>query len=515
MSPLTVEQQRAIETLRGFIDVSKIPVGVLHNPSITDFAHEEFYIPSDPPSTIGLYEHQQIICEYALDPVNDFETVLYSTTKKGGKTAVAGMVGRYKAQYSGPYSEVYMMANDKEQAKGRIYKAAVNSIEIDPRYDKGKRELQGVWHVKDNESTYLKNGSTMRAVPIDYAGEAGSNPTFTAWSEIHGFRTKAQKRMYAEMTPVPTRKSMRWVETYAGYWGESDVLQRLWDTATLEDQGAVRLTRDDLREWGREWPYDEEYEEDLPLFVNKSARLFAYVDQGPRARRMAWQTPEYYVSQAKSMGDPDEFLRLHENLWISAVSQFVPIEWWKACQEVLPPIKSNERVVLGADASVDHDGTALVAVTLHPNNPNKLAVRGVHLWKPSRGHPIDYTQTIEPEIRRYCAQYDVVQLAYDPYQLHDMCTRLKRDFVVWAKPFGQMGQRLEADKAFQDLIRDRLLSHDGDPIMETAIQNCAAKKTPNDNSKLRIVKKSQDALIDPAVAASMACHACKELILEV
>ena len=77
-----------------------------------------------------------------------------------------------------------------------------------------------------------------------------------------------------------------------------------------------------------------------------------------------------------------------------------------------------------------------------------------------------------------------------------------------------MGQRLEADKAFQDRIRDRGLSHNGDQIMTTAIQNCAAKRVINDNSKLRIIKKSLEALIDPAVACSMACYICQQLNLE-
>lgn len=516
---LSPEKLKALETLSKYLDTNRIPAALLHNPSITEFAASEYYIPSDPPRTIGLLDHQSLILEMALNPANEFITILFTTIKKSGKTALAGLVSRYLSQFSGPYAEVFCMANDKEQAKGRIFEAATNSIELNPQFDHGKRTLPDQWHLTDSLAEHLPTHSRLKAVPIDYKGEAGSNPTATLWSEVWGLQTKAQKRMWSEMTPVPTRRSIRYVETYAGHTGESDVLQTLWDTATLENQGAHRVTRDELLSvYGYVWPYDEEYDEQLPLFVNKSANLFAYVDQGQRARRLPWQTDNYYAGQSKVL-DPEEYLRLHENEWISAISQFVPIEWWKACYDPgLPALRNDEPIILAGDASVDHDGTALSVVTKHPNplysNGGKLALRACHLWTPSKTRPIDYTETIEAQIRYYCANYNVVQFTYDPYQLHDMATRLKKEFVVWCKPFGQMGQRLEADKAFQDKIRDRAVSHNGDIIMEQAIQNCAAKRVLNDNSKLRIIKKSNNALIDPAVATSMALYAIENLNLE-
>ncbi len=515
---LTPEKQKALETLTSYLDMSKVPTSLLHNPTITEFASNDYYIPSDPVTRIKLLMHQIIILEIALNPANEFIDILFTTIKKSGKTALAGLVARYMAQFSGPYAEVFTMANDKEQAKGRIYEAAVNSIELNPLFDHGKRSLPGQWHVSDSLSEHLPTHSRLKAVPIDYKGEAGSNPTATLWSELWGLTTKAQKRMFSEMTPVPTRRSIRWMETYAGHTGESDILQKIWNTATLEDNGSHRLTRQELLdEYGYEWPFSEEHDPELPLFVNRSASMFAYVDQGPRARRMPWQTDNYYQAQSKSLPDPQEYLRLHENEWISGVSEFVPIEWWKACIDVnLPPLKPGEPVILAGDASVDHDGTALSVITPHPNPDLRasgvLALRAIHLWVPTKTNPIDYTQTIEAQIKWYATNYNVLQFAYDPYQLHDMATRLKKGFVCWTKPFGQMGQRLEADKAFQDIIRDRRIAHSGSPIMEEAIKNCAAKRVINDNTKLRIIKKSNELLIDAAVATSMACYVCQKLI---
>ena len=46
---------------------------------------------------IGLKPHQRVILRYAFKKTNDrfpFQTVIYSTCKKGGKTAIGGLVGR-------------------------------------------------------------------------------------------------------------------------------------------------------------------------------------------------------------------------------------------------------------------------------------------------------------------------------------------------------------------------------------------------------------------------------------
>jgi len=99
----------------------------------------------------------------------------------------------------------------------------------------------------------------------------------------------------------------------------------------------------------------------------------------------------------------------------------------------------------------------------------------------------------------------VIQVAYDPYQLHDMATRLKHEGLAWFKEFSQGADRLTADSQFRALIRERRLWHDGNPDLREHVGNANAK-VDNEDRRLRIVKRMEKLKIDLAVAASMCTH---------
>jgi phage terminase large subunit-like protein len=272
----------------------------------------------------------------------------------------------------------------------------------------------------------------------------------------------------------------------------------------------VRLTHDDIA-----WPFDDQ----PPIYINKRARTFAYWDDDPNntgvARRMPWQSPDYYEEQANTLR-PEAYARYHQNIWTDSTNTFIPIEWWDACAAnpppPLPPGDSTP-VVLGVDTSVSNDCSALVGVTRDPRDPaTKVAVRFIQIWTPPRGGTIDYSE-IDAAIRRLCAQYNVVCMTYDAYQMHMLAQDLRRDEVCWCKAFSQGARREEADKQFFDFIRDRRLAHTGHPEARQHIQNAAAKTAKEEDTRMRIIKKSEDAKVDFDVAASMAVYECMRLIL--
>jgi phage terminase large subunit-like protein len=480
-------------------------------PDICDYLEAEYYIQDEDlgePMPITLLPHQKTILRFMFSFVINWRLMIYSTVKKSGKTAIAGAVARYVAEHFGPRNEVLCMANDLEQAKGRIYKAMCDSIELNPKFDRSKNVLSNKWRIIQREATCIKNGTTVRAVSVDYKGEAGSNPACTLWSELWGYSSEASKRLWAELTPVPTRRrSFRFVETYAGYADESDILIELYDLVVKRGR---RVTREELEPYGG-WPYEDE----PPLFVNEEAAAVAYWDEGEIARRMPWQTPSYYASQQLELTQA-QFERLHLNWWTQSVSQFAPVEWWQRLanpQLGLP--NDNTPLVLGADASVTGDCTALVAFSRHPDplRHGDLAQRYVKVWRPTRESPMDYTNTIEAEIRRLCASYNVVELAYDPYQLHKMGTDLSREAVCWSRPFNQGIEREKADYQYYTMVRDKAIEHIGDPDAEEHFKNAGTKMSKDEDTKLRIVKRSKDKHIDITVASSMAAAECKRLNL--
>lgn len=517
LTNLTQRQQEALAVLAPYL--------LQHNPSLSEWAASNFYITASPPKPISLEPWQSLLFDWPLVPSNNINTILISAPKKSGKTAIASCIGRYKAETCGPLGSIYAIANDLRQAKSRLYTGVTDSIELDPQYDRSQKGIPGKWHILNTEATFLPTNSTITAIPLDYKGEAGANQDCSLWTEFWGFMGELAKRMWVEFTPPPTKFSQRIVEGYAGYRGESVIWQELWDIA----RDGHQLTIDDVPEWATYFPEEEL----LPVWVNKDAGFYGYLDQGPQARRMPWQTTSYYREQAIAL-DPPDFDRFHNNYWIDPISDFLPEAWVRSCidrdlptplapyvdmgiplsqSEVMalqrpPSTKVDRSIVLGVDASVTGDATAVVGVSRHPTFHDHITVEFVNMWKPEKGKPLDYTSTVESAIRFYSKYYNVVCASYDPYQLHYLMTTLTNEFVVWCDPFPQMNKRLEADKQLFDLFKDRRIHFRGEQALIESIGMCGARKQPNNNSKLRIVKKTNESVIDPVVALSMAAYQC-------
>ena len=184
---------------------------------------------------------------------------------------------------------------------------------------------------------------------------------------------------------------------------------------------------------------------------------------------------------------------------------------WDRCRWDEPHWDKRVPIVLAADAGVNNDSFALVGVSRHPQANDAIAVRVVREWKPPRNGQIDFS-AVEAAITQVCNTWNVVQLAYDPYQLHDMATRLQRNGTVMTREFNQANDRLEADKGLHDLIVQTRIFHDGTNPLREHVDN-ANKKVDTESRKIRIVKRESSRKIDLAVALSMASYRCLKLPL--
>lgn len=445
-----------------------------------------------------------------------------------GKTEVGGIVARYAAEEMDRYPEVYAVANDRDQAMERTYSAVRRSYELTPGYDRKNRILPGIARVTDVEAKILTTNGVIRTVSLDAKGEAGANPVCSVWSEIWGFDNKPARLLWDEMTPALTRKnSFRYVESYAGIDPDSELLLELYTKGVLEGR---QVTAGELAQVTGE-PVDVFAEchspSDLvPLWVNEEAALVVYWDTGPRARRMPWQIGEraeaYYRTEAESL-TPESFKRVHLNEWVGATSAFVDASWWAACANPhIPPLKSGSSVpelVIAADGAVSGDCTALVAVSRHPTAPNEVVVRYCKAWTPPVGGKLDYSLTIKPELARLCREYNVLTVVYDPYQLHDLMTEMRKEGFSRFLEFNQGKQRMEADKGLYDLIKGRRIHYNPDPamggdVLTQHVHNSASKQGKQEDTKLRIIKKSEKLKIDLTITVSMSAYECLRLYLD-
>lgn len=191
---------------------------------------------------------------------------------------------------------------------------------------------------------------------------------------------------------------------------------------------------------------------------------------------------------------------------ISDTEKFVNIIWWDNCKEELPGLGRNEPMVVAMDAAKGGetnipDCFAVIGATRHPHRNEDVAVRYCGVWLPPPGRLLDFAP-IEEEIKRLCRDFSVIQVAYDPYQLHDMAMRLRNASIGNSKEFGQAKARLVADKRLQTLIMSRRIAHDGNPMLRRHIDNANIKKYGEEG--IRIIKRSTSQKVDAAVALSMA-----------
>ncbi len=439
-----------------------------------------------------------------------YSTIIWSDIKKSAKSSICAAVSLYMADNI-PWAENYHIANDLKQADTRVGKYARRAIDLSPYLSKRFRSIR-------NTIKHRSNGSVIESIPIDPSGEAGSNADFIQFSELWGAIEEAKSRMWTEMTLSPTKfgKSLRWVESYAGYEEESEILYNLWETGV--EQGEL-VFPDKL------YHVNDSEPTVLELYKNENARMLCLWNTQPRC---LWQTKEYYKQEAAIL-HPNEFNRMHRNQWISNTDTFIPIEWWDACaREKLPNYPRNHPMIIALDAAVSDDTFGVTMSCRQPEMiesqvdgrtkrvhkyPDDSMIVYARRWKPTPGRKVDYAE-VEQELRRLIATNNIAEVAYDPYQLHDMCSRLYKEGLAFFRPFPQGGgkhSRLIADSALRDRIRDRRIWHDGTLThLRKHLQNADAKVDTEDR-KVRIVKRVQKLKVDLAVCLSMSDYEVKRL----
>jgi hypothetical protein len=129
-----------------------------------------------------------------------FPEQVYAAPKKSGKTGFAAIHTLTTVLlFGGKYAEGYCIANDLEQAQGRVFQAVRRIVESSP--------LLADAEITRDRVTFTKfGGASITAIASDYAGAASSNATIATFDELWGITTERGHRLWDEMVPPPTRK---------------------------------------------------------------------------------------------------------------------------------------------------------------------------------------------------------------------------------------------------------------------------------------------------------------------
>lgn len=506
---------------------------------------KHFYIPEPrdpetgdplPPGPIRLSGLQCRIIDAALATDDKgyfkYSTVIYSCPKKSGKSGLSAGIN-LSIGHKIPFAHNYCLANDGKASEDRLLTPIKTCIDL-------HHKLGGIFSSVQVMKTQivLPNGTIIESVPCDAAGEAGAEPTVSSWTELWGFDSEPKRRLWTELTIPPTRfgRAIRWVESYAGFIGVSDLLWQLYEQGVK--QGTPHPDFLDLTS-----------DEGPVVFENLEAGIFCYWDHTPR---MPWQTQRYYQQEAKLL-PPSEFERVHRNRWVSPTGSFAPPEQIDACQDTtIKPIPDDRvPIVVGIDAATENDCVAIFGVSRSAERPETdVDVRMGRIFKPAgTRNTILLEDTIGLTLQDWGQRFNIVCVAYDAFQMEKLVQDYRRGHVtvspdrlagmneqeirqylanisravsLWYFKFSQHAPRAVADKQLFDMIMARQIHWNPEDANwdiaprgneETLVKHLKQSGATQGKGQFRIVKLSNELKIDGSVALSMATYQCLKLAI--
>lgn len=452
----------------------------------SDWLTSNFWVPElKGPIWLAPYQVEALDLSLEKDKSGDFKhtLIVWSDIKKSIKSTIAAGVALWRA-FQLEWGSIKVVANDLKQAQSRSYFYLVRSLQLNPE----TANMIELGDIKITRYTveFLFNHTKIEAIPADPRGEAGGNDDMVLFTELWTYMQDLHVKLWTETVVPPNKygKSFRWAESYAGFVGQSVILEDLYKSNVKP-----------------------EYQLDgtiAPLYENDS--VFTMWNQEPR---LPWQSDKYYKSQHAEISD-EEFRRVHRNEWIGSVVKFIPDLWWdNSITTEVAVVNSDEpeTVTVACDAAyaVGGDMFSIVVVGKH-RGTEKLEVKEARFWHAGKDNKLEFKNVLREEDVNYpygyvmdlAKRYRVLEVAYDPFQLHLMATEQNRKRIAFWKEFSQVKDRTIADNALYTAIKDGSLLHTDIPDLNEHIKNAGR------DSNGRLVKQHKEQKIDGAVALSMA-----------
>lgn len=356
------------------------------------------------------------------------------------------------------------------------------------------------------------------AVSSEGLGQHGSTPSVVVADELHAWTTEKHRELWRVLSSAldKTDNGLMVVLTTAGRGQET--------LAYKEVSAAKKIQLGELKD-----PHV------LPVIFEASAdadwkdeaiwnKLLPGLKDGyPSLRALR----ERKIKAEYSVIEREILQQLYLGVWMNqSASPFVEMTAYDRCGAVPVDFDSlkGKPCFLGVDLSQVSDLTAIVAAWPTDDKgyiirpfffcpadvlAKKSRVEGVnyHDWAdkklitPTPGSAVDY-DFVEAEIRRLCKEYDVRQIAFDPWRAKQTQQNLQKDslpVVDFRQGFISMSPACdEVERA----ILEGKFHHSGNPILRWNFDNVAVVRDSAGNRKFD-KGKSRDK-IDGAVVALMA-----------
>ena len=445
-----------------------------------------------------------------------FKRTYVEVPRGNGKSAISSGIALYGLAADGePGAEVYSAATTREQAKV-VWSVAKMMLE----QRKDFANTIGV-SVGTHSIYHQKSGSLFVPLSREAKNQDGANVHLAVVDELHAHQTRDTYDVI-ETGCGKRNSSLLWVITTAGsdmtgicYEVRGYVLKVL--SGVLEDdaQFGVVYTIDEGDDW-----------QDPKVWVKANPNLGVSV------------MPEGVVSLAlKAKSTPAaqaSFKTKHLDIWVNADSPAFSLEAWDRCAD--PSLNLSDFVgqpcVLGVDLASKIDIAAKVKIfaRTHPKTDEKEAEVHYYLfadnylpedavressnasyvgWELEKwllttpGDVLDF-ETVKQAIKDDVLKYDVLEVAYDPYQALQMAQELMAESVKMVEVRPTVLNFSAPMKELNALMRQGRIHHNGNPVMRWMVSNVVGHYDVKDNIYPR--KERPEHKIDGVIASIMAMN---------
>lgn len=213
----------------------------------------------------------------------------------------------------------------------------------------------------------------------------------------------------------------------------------------------------------------------------------------------SWITVEGLSEQKEAVHELG-FARYHANVWTGGEAPWILPDEWDACAGE-PVISNGSRVVVGVDASVAHDTTA-VCVVRRDGDTYHATWR---VWVPSERREVPLAD-VEAHVRELVGRYAVAAVVYDRAYFSHAAQNLESEGVPIKE--WRYNRNAEAARTLHEIVVHGRLRHGGADLPR---RHALAAEVKEREFGLVISKQASREPIDCLMALAYAVHEAAEM----
>ena len=431
--------------------------------------------------------------------------------RKNGKSLLAAGIALYGLFADDePGAQVYLVANDRDQA-GIVFGDAKAMVAASPEL----REMSNTYDSARTKAIIVpETMSALQAVSKTPTNKDGLNPSTVVFDEIHEMK---DAKLWAKMTTGSSARNQPLIFVISTAGADRNTIgyrEYTSDKRILAGKSRIKDRLVVIYEAGRDdnWKSPRTWKKANPGF-GKSVKE-AYL------RSQVNEASEDPTKEA-------DFKRYHLNIWVSAVTGWLALDKWDACDGAVDVFGlAQVPCWIGLDLSKRSDITAAVALFKHAGADGAEPTYSVlpHFWAPAAnietkeqrdgvpyrewartglmtltpGDVTDYPTIKRFILERWAPKFAVQEIAYDPYNATHLASELQ-DAGLTLVEFPQTIKHVAPPTMeLKNLVLQGRLRHGGNPILRWMVENVAVVSDVNDNQ--RLTKKASTARIDGVAA---------------